>query len=80
MRYSVSFLVFLNHLEEEERAGCFAFIVFRMSCYCNVPWLFLTMPWAGLQCVVVVFPDHTHLLFFWSKVWIFSFSVHHVRD
>ena len=25
-----------NHLEEEERAGCFAFIVLRMSCYCNV--------------------------------------------
>ena len=21
------------------------------------------MPWFGLQCVIVVFPDHTHLLF-----------------
>ena len=20
------------------------------------------MPWVGLQCVMVVFPDHTHLL------------------
>ena len=29
----------------------------------NVMWLFLTVPWAVLQCVVVVFPDHTHLLF-----------------
>ena len=28
-----------------------------------VLWLFLTVPWAGLQCVIVVFPDHTHLLF-----------------
>ena len=26
-----------------------------------VLWLFLTVPWAGLQCVNVVFPDHTHL-------------------
>ena len=26
-----------NHLEEEERAGCFAFIVLRMSCYCICP-------------------------------------------
>ena len=33
MHYIVSFLVF-NHLEEEERAGCFAFVVIRMSCYC----------------------------------------------
>ena len=30
----------------------------------NVLWLFLTVPWVGLQCVIVVFPDHTHLLFF----------------
>ena len=25
--------------------------------------LFLTVPWVGLQCVIVVFPGHTHLLF-----------------
>ena len=29
----------------------------------RVLWLFLTMPWVGLHCVIVVFPDHTHLLF-----------------
>ena len=29
----------------------------------GVLWLSLTMPWDGLQCVIVVFPDHTHLLF-----------------
>ena len=29
----------------------------------NVLWLFLTVPWLGLQCVIVVFPDHTHLPF-----------------
>ena len=27
-------------------------------------WLFLTVPWVGLQYVIVVFPDHTHLLFY----------------
>ena len=26
---------FCNYLEEEERAGCSAFIVLRMSCYCK---------------------------------------------
>ena len=30
----------------------------------NVMWLFLTVPWVGLQCVIVVFRDHTHLLFY----------------
>ena len=29
----------------------------------GVLWLFLTVPWVGLQCVIVVIPDHTHLLF-----------------
>ena len=28
----------------------------------NVLRLFPTVPWVGLQCVIVVFPDHTHLL------------------
>ena len=31
-----------------------------MSCYCyNVLWLFLTVQWVGMQCVIVVYPDHT---------------------
>ena len=29
----------------------------------NVLWLFLMVPWVGLQCVIVVFPDYTDLLF-----------------
>ena len=36
MHYFISFLV-CNHLDEKERAGCFAFIVFLMSCYCKCP-------------------------------------------
>ena len=28
----------------------------------NVLWLFLMVPWVGLQIVIVVFPDHTLLL------------------
>ena len=28
----------------------------------NVLLLFLTVPRVGLQCVIVVFPDQTHLL------------------
>ena len=50
-------------MEEEERAGCFAFIVLLMSYYCKCS---VTLPhgavgWSALgECV---FPDHTHLLF-----------------
>ena len=30
-------------------------------------WLFLALPWVCLQFVVVVFPDHTYLLFCQSR-------------
>ena len=30
-------------------------------------WLFLAVPWVGLQCVIVVFPDHTHLPFYYRN-------------
>ena len=29
----------------------------------NVLWLFFTVPWVGLQWMIVVFTDHTNLLF-----------------
>ena len=32
-------------------------------CLVIVVWLSLAVPWVCLQFVVVVFPDHTHLLF-----------------
>ena len=48
-----------NHLEEED-------YVFFLSHPCLVVlyvlWLFLAVPWVGLQCVMVVFTDHTRLL------------------
>ena len=41
---------------------------YRCTVTINVLWLFLTMPWVGLQCVIVGFPDHTHLLFVFMAV------------
>ena len=34
---------------------CLGIVVFLL--------VFLMMLWVGLQCVIVVFPDHTHLFF-----------------
>ena len=33
-------------------------------CLMMVEWLFLAVPWDCLRFVIVVFPDHTHLLYF----------------
>ena len=61
MHYSVSFLVFQSLDAEESCLLCF---------YClsdlvpvNVLWLLLMVPLVGLQYVIVVFPNHTHLIF-----------------
>ena len=32
-------------------------------CLVIVVWLFLAVPWVCLHFVIVIFPDHTHLLF-----------------
>ena len=32
-------------------------------CLVMVEWFFLVVPWVCLRFVIVVFPDHTHLLF-----------------
>ena len=41
----------------------------NMSSWClvMVEQLFLAVPQGGLQFVIVVFPDHTHLLFLWYQ-------------
>ena len=37
-------------------------------CLVMVERLFLTVPWGCLRFVIVVFPDHTHLLFLNDKI------------
>ena len=60
MQYFVSSLVCLTG----ERARCFTFIVLlARHVAVIVLCLFLYGPWAGLQCVIVAFPGHTHILF-----------------
>ena len=42
-----------------------ALLLLSYRCFAtiNILWLFLMMPWVCLPCVIVVFPDHTYLLF-----------------
>ena len=37
-------------------------------CLVMVEWLFLAVPWGCLRFLIVVFPDHTHLLFLISML------------
>ena len=40
-----------------------SFLSLSSWCLVIVVWLFLAVSWVCLQFVIVVFPDHTHLLF-----------------
>ena len=62
MHYLESFYL-CNHLVKKERVNCFTLIVFLLLSAFGTLCLFLTLPLVGLQCVIVVFPGHTYLLF-----------------
>ena len=46
-------------------------------CLVIVVWLYLAVPWVCLQYVIVVFPDHTYLLFFGRSMHYFQGSREH---
>ena len=54
-----------KNVKKNKKTFLVALLILSYRCIVtiNVLWLFLTVPWVGLQCVIVVFPDHTHLLF-----------------
>ena len=64
MQWFVSFLV-CNRLDAEQKRGLVALLCLSSWCLVTVfvLCLFLTVPGVGLHSVIVVFPDHTHLLF-----------------
>ena len=49
-------------LKRKRKLVALLLLSYRCSVIINVLWLFHTMPCAGLQCVIVVFPYHCHLL------------------
>ena len=46
-----------------ERRELVALLNLSSWCLVIVVWLFLAVQWVILQFVIVVFPDHSHLLF-----------------
>ena len=50
-------------LKRKRKLVALLLLSYRCIVTINVLWLLLMVPWTGLQHVIVVFPDHTHLLF-----------------
>ena len=62
--YLSSFAIILTRKRE-----LVAHLLSSFLCLVNVLWLLLTVPWAGMQCVIVVFSDHTHIHFTEPSPW-----------
>ena len=49
-----------------------------------VEWLFLAVPWGCLRFAIVVFPDHTHLLFLvwcmWKRIISYWYKKHKLQS
>ena len=54
--------IYSSFLKRKRELFALLLLSYRCLVTQNALWLFLTVPWVGLQCVSVVFPDHTHLL------------------
>ena len=50
-------------LKRKRKLVALLLLSYRCIVTINVLWLFHTELWVGLQCVIVVFPNHIHLLF-----------------
>ena len=49
-------------LKRKRKLVALLLLPYRCFVAVDVLWLFLAVPWVGLQCVIVAFPDHTHFL------------------
>ena len=50
------------------KGGLVALLSLYSWCLVIVVWLFLAVPWVCLQFVIVIFPDHNHLLFLFVRI------------
>ena len=71
---------FCNHIISLGKRELVALLLLCSECHVTVAflWLFLAVPWAGLWCVIVALPSHTHLFCVFQCVLLFAnnFTLH----
>ena len=60
---SLNFTQTLKHIILMGKRELVALLNLSSWCLVMAEWLFLAVPWGCLRFVIVVFSDHTHLLF-----------------
>ena len=54
---------FVIILKRKRKLVALVLLSYRCIVAINVLWLFFAVLWVGLQCVIVVFPNHTPITF-----------------
>ena len=67
-----SFVIIFKRKRDRELVALFV-LSYRRLVTVNVLWLYLTVPWVGLQSVIVVFSEYTHLLFTMNPLFATSY-------
>ena len=64
LRFVMHYVHFSFDIILKRKRKLIALLLLSYGCLVTVYilWLFLTVPWVGLQCVIEVWPDHTYLL------------------
>ena len=81
--YFVSFSSFAIILKRKKELVGLLLLSYGCLVTVNVLWFFLMVPWVGLWCVILVFPDHSHLLLYNPEDWLllfFLFGLHLVSN
>ena len=50
-------------LKRKRKLVALILLFYRCIVTINVLWLFLAVPWVGIQCLIVIFSNHTHITF-----------------
>ena len=72
MHYYVSIPLFAIILKRKRKLAALLLLPYRCLVTVYVLWLFLTVLWVGMQCVIVVFPDYTHVLFHLHAFFVYA--------
>ena len=72
MHYFCVHLNFAIILKRKRKLVALLLLSYKCVVAILVLWLFLMVPWVGVQCVIVVFPDQTHLFFYTSQFKLYS--------
>ena len=78
--YALLYVLFSFAIVLMEKRELVVLLSLSIRCLVIVVWLFLAVLWGCLQFVIVVFPDHTYLLFLFADLTSYDMYFKHTKS